>query len=380
MVDAFNDHHPMTSQQRSSPSCTPRSAFTLTELLVVIAIIGLLLALVIVGFGKVKTLARVTSCLSQQRQIALAQSNYATDNNGAYASSRGCTDFYPDSGDWSYDLVDGGNRWPILINNGRRGENDGESKTYHSWIASYGVSAPEGSKDEFQYGLNSENRAAVALSGGRLYSYIGSNDLYKSPMDPTNRIRSYAFSGFVGTTVPDDNIDVATKWLNWFVGQRVTPREWRTTHAVHHKFPSQTIMTMVEDDTGSEPQDALDRNGWLIDPRPPLGSPAPQGTPNPGAWANSGDWEGWIDWPAFWDPKNITYSYADGSTESYSLQNPSLVAAIEGPPGAGAGHRYAQPADQPGEPWRRDWMHFRDRLCPGIIPPMTARYPGNPAP
>jgi hypothetical protein len=177
--------------------------------------------------------------------------------------------------------------------------------------------------------------------------------------------------------VPEDSNEWSTKWVSWFVGQGITPREWRTTHVVHHKFPSQTIMTLIEDDSDGF---AFNNQGWVIDPRPPLGSPAPQGTTNPGSWASSGGWEGWIDWPAFWDPKNITYSYADGSTESYSLQKPSLVATIQGPPGAGVGHRYAQPADQAGEPWRRDWMHFRDRLCPGIIPPMTARYPGNAAP
>jgi len=355
----------MTAHHRSTPPAAARCGFTLTELLVVIAIIGLLLALVIVGFGKVKTLARVTSCLSQQRQIALAQSSYASDNNGAYTSNRTSVDI-----NFAYALTVGTQTWPILINNGSTVQD-----SYHSWTASYGTSVS--GQDELQYGLNSENTNAKALSGGRLYAYIGSNNLYKSPLDPTKRIRSYSFTGFVGGTVPEDSNEWATKWVSWFVGQGITPREWRTTHAVHHKFPSQTIMTLIEDDSDGF---AFNNQGWVIDPRPPLGSPAPQGTPNPGSWASSGGWEGWIDWPAFWDPKNITYSYADGSTESYSLQKPSLVATIQGPPGAGVGHRYAQPADQMGEPWRRDWMHFRDRLCPGIIPPMTARYPGNPAP
>jgi len=365
----------MTSRQSSSTCCTPRRAFTLTELLVVIAIIGLLLALVIVGFGKVKTLARSTSDLSQQRQIALAQSSYATDNNGAYASSRTCIPniFGDPQPGVAFALTVGTQTWPILLNNGNTSYD-----SFHSWTASYGASI-SGQDEELQYGLNSENPAAKALSGGRLYPYIGSNNLYKSPLDPTKRIRSYSFTGFVGGTVPDDSRDLATRWVSWFVGQGITPREWRTTHVAHHKFPSQTIMTLIDDsadDTGS----GYNHQGWVIDPRPPLGSPAPQGTPNPGTWATSGGWEGWINCPAFWDPKNITYSYADGSTESYSLQNQSLVTAVVGPPGAGVGTPYAQPADQPGEPWRRDWMHFRDRLCPGIIPPMTARYPGNPAP
>ena len=338
------------SSRRSNHAAGSARAFTVVELLVVVGIIALLVALVLVGFRKAKLLARTMSCQSNQRQISLAQSSYATDNGGAYASNRTSPD-----GSFSYTLSNTCGSFPILVNKGNT-----NADSYHSWTASYGVNM-SGTKE-----LDS------ALTKGRLYPYIGSTPVYKSPLDPTDRFRSSSLNSFVGGTVPEDSQEWANKWNPWFCSQGVTPREWVTTHVAHHRFPSHTIMSIIEDDSDGF---AFNNQGWAIDPRPPLGSPPPEGTPNPGAWANSAGWEGWIDWPAFWEPSNITYSYVDGSTESYSLQNKAIVSAIQGPPGAGVGHRYPQPADNSATgPWRRDWMYFRERVCPGLIPPMIPRY------
>ncbi len=220
--------------------------------------------------------------------------------------------------------------------------------------------------------MNGTKELETAITKGRLFPYVGSLPVYKSPLDPTDRFRSYSLSSFVGGTVPEDSQEWANKWHTWFCNQNVTPREWVSTHVAHHKFPSQTIMSIIEDDSDGF---AYNNQGWCIDPRPPLGSIVPPGTPNPGQWANSGGWEGWVDWPAFWEPTSITYSYVDGSTESYSMQNKSIATSLQGPPGTGYGHRWAQPADNAATgPWRRDWMHFRERLMPGVIPPMIPRY------
>lgn len=339
-------------------------AFTVVELLVVVAIIAILVALIQAGFNKARTMARTASCLANQRQIALAQSSYATDNNGAYASPR--TSLYATV---AFTYTNSCGSFPFTINLGRASDS-----TYHSWTASYGSGLVGGT--EFEYGINSTNPAARALSGGRLYPYIGSAAVYRSPGDPSSRLRSYSLCGFVGVTTPGDNPTFGQTWNGWFCAQGVTPHEWMTTHVRHIKMPSQTLMTIGETD-GTAGLNYNDQ-GWMLDPRPPSGTPAPMGAPNPGAWGTTGGWTGWIDSPAFWDPKNITYSYADGSTEVYSLQNTKLPGLIEGPPGGGYGGYYPQPADNLSTgPWRRDFMHFRDRLLPGVFPPMMPRHTGE---
>ena len=61
-----------------------KNAFTLIELLVVIAIIAILAAILFPVFARAKEAAKQTACLSNARQVGIANSMYVTDYDGAF--------------------------------------------------------------------------------------------------------------------------------------------------------------------------------------------------------------------------------------------------------------------------------------------------------
>jgi prepilin-type N-terminal cleavage/methylation domain-containing protein len=72
-----------------------RWAFTLIELQVVIAIIGILASMILASLTRAKGLAYQTQCLSNIRQLLLAEKLYATDNNGTYVADQDKTVRWP---------------------------------------------------------------------------------------------------------------------------------------------------------------------------------------------------------------------------------------------------------------------------------------------
>lgn len=90
-----------------------RKAFTLIELLVVIAIIAILAAILFPVFAQARESARQTTCLSNLKQIALANLMYAQD----YEET-----FVPVGGTWEQ-------AWPVQ----GRLTNDGSIKPFNGW-------------------------------------------------------------------------------------------------------------------------------------------------------------------------------------------------------------------------------------------------------
>jgi len=101
-----------------------QSGFTLIELLVVIAIIAILAAILFPVFAQARDKARQTACLSNEKQIGLALTQYVQDYDETYPRSVFGVD--PTKGFWVNGNFDKAITWDAVLNpyikNGKAGQ------------------------------------------------------------------------------------------------------------------------------------------------------------------------------------------------------------------------------------------------------------------
>ena len=293
-----------------------RTGFTLIELLLVVGLIFILIGIVLYVGGRVLRQSRITSCMNNQRQINMANFNFATDNNGEFMSPRSSGNFTSGTGDES-----------ALADCSRGGE------TNRLFTKSYA-----GNMDG-----NSERESA--LTEGAAWEYLGDLKAYKSPNDPTTRVRSYAINAYVGELCPD-NLGGGEDYA------AIVNSGWRAARSLSAlPQPNNTLMTTCEEDSAGYNNQGFMIKNWLLN-----GNPPPQH---------------WFDYPAPWLEDGVTTSFCDGSTLFYEFKKKDLGQYLIENSASGSGYHRAY---YPGEPtlssdqWdetNSDWYWFKNRMLPG---------------
>jgi prepilin-type processing-associated H-X9-DG protein len=215
--------------------------FTLTELLLVIGMILLLIGLVLYGSQRIRKTARSLQCLNNERQIMSGWTSYATDNAGRYVA--------PDTDRHAWD-----------------------------WVSS----AYPGPNTQYIAGTGFYEEKESALTQGRLFSYLGDIEVYKSPMDDTPKLRTYSLSAFL------TDGEGAGQWGG--------PPSWRIGTVSRVPKPSETINVVSENDHRGH-----NINGWGI----------------------IANYANWIDKLGTFDEGYFNFAFVDGHTERYKYAGTS---------------------------------------------------------
>ena len=127
-----------------------RKGFTLVELLVVISIIALLMAILMPALSRVKDQAKTIICRVNLKNLSLAWTMYADDNEGYICQGENDTSQRP-----------------------------GDQKNPYSWIG-----PPIGTSDPaYQAGMSMVDRDKEGIKNGMLWPYAEDVDIYHCPAD-----------------------------------------------------------------------------------------------------------------------------------------------------------------------------------------------------
>ena len=309
---------------RSPYNLPRRPGFTLVELMVVVAIMVIILSALIAGIRNMQLQARTTACLSNQRQLSMANQTYAADNNGRLTSPRTDNSAIVGSG------------LPTIPN---------------TWVNTNGALCAG----------NLETHKS--LETGALWNYVGGTpQAYISPLDPTaissndltappsncpnGRVRSYSFNAFVGVGAlnPDQRCD---DWWQFPDPNSIDypdayrGAQFKTVTLSQIPQPSGTMSTIAEEDAYN-----YNLHGWCIRVRPPTGL--------------AGDW---IDTPALWNPGRVMVSFMDGSIDAPAIIYRELAEIMQPDPASAPIHFAVETGTRPAH------KYMSGILLPGIVKP-----------
>ena len=156
----------MSEKQKSTVLDIRPGGFTLIELLVVISIMSLLMSILLPSLNQAREQGKRVACLSNLRQLTLAWTIYATDNDGKLCS--------PDTL-WYHDNYG----FPFY-----------EDIDLPHWV----TDGPDGA----YYSTNFIGGTKVAVKDGVLWPYTQTLELYKCKCDSSDLLRSYSMSNTMG--------------------------------------------------------------------------------------------------------------------------------------------------------------------------------------
>lgn len=249
--------------------------FTLIELLVVIAIIALLLAILMPSLRKAKEIAASLVCLSDQKQLGLAFTLFAQDNDDQIVDAKPTITGY-----YSNPEVDGGKRYPTF------------------------VAAPTDIEAESLEGK------IEALRRGGLWPYLESHEVFNCPFDKrwkkpfkdTNKLggfRSYSMGGVFSR-------ELKTSW--WQAGNAGTGEEKYVVNKYSKIIsPSEKFVFLEENDNDHY----YNGNFWNMY--------IPDNAPYD-----------WFDPMAVVHSQSSTFGYADGHADKFKWTDTQMIEMSQG--------------------------------------------------
>jgi prepilin-type N-terminal cleavage/methylation domain-containing protein/prepilin-type processing-associated H-X9-DG protein len=239
--------------------------FTLIELLVVIAIIAILAAMLLPALAKAKLKAKAATCISNQKQLALAWMMYADDNQGGIINFDTAVNTAGDK-PWRYATP---NPLPNMI----------------------GLSPTDAQVARLQEGYKQ----------GGLYQYAPNVNVLHCPADARYNVSSIGINTAPGNFAYGSYSGAGG--MNGFIYEGPPNGPLKKQSSIVH--PSERFLWVEENDPNGE-----NRGPWgMKDPNPT--APYAQAA--------------FLDGPASWHGGTSTFSWADGHAESHKWLDSTTV-------------------------------------------------------